>query len=45
MLVKYKEGYRLMKAEKIIEEGTELCKDISKSVGEMRKGVSKGFFK
>lgn len=32
-----------MGEDKLIEEGTELCKDIEKMVKEMRKGIAKGF--
>ncbi|MFQ6137247.1 MAG: AbrB/MazE/SpoVT family DNA-binding domain-containing protein [Candidatus Hydrothermarchaeales archaeon] len=43
VFIKSKEGYRLMKASEIIEEGAELCKDIGKTIEEMRKGLAKEF--
>lgn len=43
VFIKSGEGYKLMKASEIIEEGAELCKDIEETVEEMRKGLAKGF--
>ncbi|MDI6889012.1 MAG: AbrB/MazE/SpoVT family DNA-binding domain-containing protein [Methanocellales archaeon] len=41
IFLKLKDGYTIVKAEDIIREGVELCKDIDMTISETKKGLGK----